>query len=79
MLQTLALWLIRRYRATGGGMRWFGIDCNFEPSCSAYAEAVIMQFGLWRGLCLTRHRLRRCRRADAVCKCLEPPGDYRQC
>lgn len=79
MLTRFVLWLIGRYRATGGGMRWFGVDCNFEPSCSAYAQAVIGEFGLWRGLRLTFNRLRRCNRADAVCKCLEPPADYRQC
>lgn len=79
MLRRFVLWSIRRYRETGGGMRWFGVDCNFEPSCSAYAEAVIVQFGLFRGARLALDRLRRCNRRDAVCKCLEPPADYRQC
>ncbi|MBW7470869.1 membrane protein insertion efficiency factor YidD [Marinobacter sp. F4218] len=72
MLKTLALKAIGFYRRTGGGIRWFGIDCNFEPSCSAYSEEAIRQFGLRKGLALTFHRLRRCNRSDAICKCIEP-------
>lgn len=72
MLGSLALRLLSYYRASGGGKRWFGLDCNFEPSCSSYAHTAIERFGLWRGLSLTWQRLRRCRARDAVCKCLEP-------
>ncbi|MFL1465055.1 membrane protein insertion efficiency factor YidD [Marinobacter sp. HN1S83] len=72
MLKALALKGIRFYRKTGGGTRWFGIDCNFEPSCSAYSEEAIVRFGLFPGLKLTWSRLRRCNRPDAICKCLEP-------
>lgn len=73
MLQRLALWMLRRYRGSGGGQRWFGVECNFEPSCSAYAEAVIARFGLLLGLRLTCNRLRRCQQPDCVCRCHEPP------
>ncbi|HBC35720.1 MULTISPECIES: membrane protein insertion efficiency factor YidD [Marinobacter] len=72
MLQALALKAIGFYRRTGGGTRWFGIDCNFEPSCSAYSEEAIRRFGLCEGVRLTFHRLRRCNRPDAICKCIEP-------
>lgn len=48
MLKALALRAIARYRDTGGGHRWFGVDCNFEPSCSAYAQQAIGRFGLHR-------------------------------
>ncbi|GGY67553.1 membrane protein insertion efficiency factor YidD [Marinobacter zhanjiangensis] len=72
MLKGPALGLIRFYRKTGGGARWFGVDCNFEPSCSAYAEEAIGHFGFRHGLKLTLNRLRRCNRPDAICKCIEP-------
>lgn len=72
MLKRLVLWAIARYRETGGGRRWFGIDCNFEPSCSAYAHEAIARFGFFQGLLLAWNRIRRCRVRDCVCKCLEP-------
>ncbi|MCW8194090.1 membrane protein insertion efficiency factor YidD [Proteobacteria bacterium 005FR1] len=67
--------MIAAYRRSGGGDRWFGIDCNFQPTCSAYAEGAIRRFGLAAGLRLTRDRLRRCNRRDSFCKCLEPVPD----
>ncbi|MGQ9425135.1 membrane protein insertion efficiency factor YidD [Gilvimarinus sp. F26214L] len=60
------------YRRTGGGKRWFGIDCNFEPSCSAYAEQAIVRYGIWRGAVMSWNRIRRCSVRDSFCKCLEP-------
>lgn len=66
------LWAIAAYRGGGGGRRRFGIDCNFEPSCSAFAEEAIARFGLRRGVAMAWHRVRRCRVRDSVCKCLEP-------
>jgi putative component of membrane protein insertase Oxa1/YidC/SpoIIIJ protein YidD len=72
LLQSLVLKSIAFYRRSGGGRRWFGVDCNFEPTCSAYAEAAIRRFGLSAGLRLTRDRLRRCNRRDSFCKCHEP-------
>lgn len=72
MLRRIVLGAIGRYRRSGGGLRWFGIDCNFEPTCSAYAAGAIERFGLRRGSRLALHRLRRCRARDSVCRCLEP-------
>lgn len=71
-MRRLVLWALRRYRATGGGRRWFGVDCNFEPSCSAFAEEAIARHGLLRGARLAWGRIRRCTARDAVCKCIEP-------
>ena len=34
--------------------------CRYEPSCSAYAEQAIRQFGILRGLILAGWRLLRC-------------------
>ncbi|MAT52814.1 MAG: alpha-hemolysin [Porticoccaceae bacterium] len=72
MLQRLVLRAIASYQSAGGGRRWFGVECNFEPSCSEYARQSITRFGLRRGLSLALGRLRRCRQPDAVCKCLDP-------
>ena len=78
MLKQYVLRAISRYRETGGGRRWFGIDCNFEPSCSAYAQEAISRFGLHRGLALSWNRIRRCNVRDCVGKCLEPvPEEFK--
>ena len=60
MIRRLLLWLISRYRTTGGGMRWFGIDCNFEPSCSAYSLQALEKNGAVGGSYLTLKRIGRC-------------------
>ena len=71
------LWLIARYQSSGGARRWFGVECNFEPSCSGYGAEAIQRFGLRRGLVLTWGRLRRCQQRDSFCKCLEPvPAEW---
>lgn len=72
MLQRLALTAIDAYRRSGGGRRWFGLDCNFEPSCSAYTREAIARHGLRAGLRLGRDRIRRCHRRDSICRCHEP-------
>jgi putative component of membrane protein insertase Oxa1/YidC/SpoIIIJ protein YidD len=78
MLRQWVLQAIARYRETGGGRRWFGIDCNFEPSCSAYAQEAIGRYGLYRGLALSWNRIRRCNVRDCVGKCLEPvPKEFK--
>ncbi|NIQ10285.1 MAG: membrane protein insertion efficiency factor YidD, partial [Gammaproteobacteria bacterium] len=43
-MRQFVLWLISRYRTMGGGRAFFGIDCNFEPSCSAYAHDAISEY-----------------------------------
>ena len=72
LLRRLVLWIIEQYRRTGGGSAWFGIQCNFEPSCSSYAHQAIHRFGLRTGFSLACDRMRRCTRPDSVCKCIEP-------
>lgn len=72
MIKRLLLWLIGRYRETGGGMHWFGIDCNFEPSCSAYTYTAIARFGARRGVAMGWQRIKRCAHRDSFCKCIEP-------
>ncbi len=76
MAKRLLLWLIGHYRITGGGMRWFGIDCNFEPSCSAYTYSAVERYGARRGVALGWGRIRRCCRRDSFCKCIEPVPEH---
>ena len=70
-IKNFLLYLIRRYQETGGGMRWFGIDCNFQPSCSAYTYQAIERFGIKRGCILGFERICRCSAKDSFCKCIE--------
>jgi putative component of membrane protein insertase Oxa1/YidC/SpoIIIJ protein YidD len=71
-VKRLLLGAIQRYRSSGGGKRWFGIDCNFEPSCSAYTYTAIERFGLRRGVLLGWQRIKRCSHRGSFCKCIEP-------
>ncbi len=50
--------LIRGYRYLLSP--WFGNQCRFYPSCSAYAEEAIQTHGPLKGLWLTLARLARC-------------------
>lgn len=80
MLRRPLLALIGRYRASGGGVRWFGVDCNFEPSCSAYAEEAIRRFGVKRGLRLALARVGRCNRRDLPARLADPvPTQEERC
>lgn len=58
-----ALWF-RGYRATFSRAR--GPACNFEPSCSRYAEQAVARYGIIRGLAMAGDRLERCN------QCLDP-------
>jgi putative component of membrane protein insertase Oxa1/YidC/SpoIIIJ protein YidD len=64
--------LIRLYRSTGGGRRWFRIDCNFEPTCSAYAYQAIDKYGVKKGVKIGVSRIRSCAHKDSFCKCIDP-------
>ncbi len=64
--------MIEHYQAGGGGIRFFGIDCNFEPTCSEYARQAIMALGLLKAIPVSLERLRRCNEPDVVGKVLDP-------
>ena len=57
-IRSIAIALIRLYRATISGM--FGGQCRFHPSCSQYAEDAIRAHGAARGAWLTAWRILRC-------------------
>lgn len=50
--------LIRLYRLCI--TPFLGPCCRFYPSCSLYAEEVLLRHGLWRGLLLSLKRLIKC-------------------
>jgi putative component of membrane protein insertase Oxa1/YidC/SpoIIIJ protein YidD len=71
-LKALILSLIKKYQITGGSKRWFGIDCNFEPTCSAYTYDAITEFGLFNGIKRGIKRINKCSKNDSFCKCIDP-------
>lgn len=71
-MKNIVLAMIRRYRVTGGSKCWFGVECNFEPTCSAYTYDAINKFGLYKGIKEGIGRIRNCSQKDSVCKCIDP-------
>ena len=63
-MKALALRMIRVYQHSGGGRRWFGVICNFTPTCSEYTKQAIDRYGLRKGIQLGFHRIRRCNDPD---------------
>lgn len=39
---------------------WLGVNCRFEPSCSAYALEALRSHGAFRGSWLAVRRIARC-------------------
>ena len=39
---------------------WLGVNCRFEPSCSAYALEALQKHGAFRGTLLAARRIGRC-------------------
>jgi uncharacterized protein len=58
MIKALLIAPIRFYRYFLSP--WFGRQCRFNPTCSAYAIEAIKQHGPGLGLWLTTRRLCRC-------------------
>jgi putative membrane protein insertion efficiency factor len=77
MTAKLLVALIRGYQQTLSP--FFGGDCRFVPSCSAYAREAIERHGAWRGSWLALRRLSRCHPLgssglDPVPPIAEPPA-----
>jgi putative component of membrane protein insertase Oxa1/YidC/SpoIIIJ protein YidD len=53
--------LIQRYQRGGGGLRYFGVSCNFTPTCSEYTRQAIADRGVMRGSCIGWARICRCK------------------
>lgn len=59
MIARLLIRLIELYRQRGGGRRLW-VECNFTPSCSAYAQEALRKHGAFHGSKLAVRRIRRC-------------------
>jgi putative membrane protein insertion efficiency factor len=57
-MQAVFLFLIRGYRLLLSP--WFGSQCRFYPTCSAYAEEAVRTHGAGKGFVLTVFRLGKC-------------------
>lgn len=68
----LALALIRRYQALGGGQALFGVACNFTPTCSEYTRLSILRLGFRRGCLLGWQRIRRCNQRGLIHPIADP-------
>lgn len=71
-MKNIVLSSIKFYQNSGGSKRWFGIECNFEPSCSKYTFDAIEKFGLKKGLKLGLNRINCCKKSDSYIKCIDP-------
>jgi putative component of membrane protein insertase Oxa1/YidC/SpoIIIJ protein YidD len=72
MLNACALKAINWYQRKGGSRHFFGIECNFEPTCSEYTKQSIQKYGLLSGIRRGWRRICICNRSDVICKCIDP-------
>ncbi|WP_198676576.1 membrane protein insertion efficiency factor YidD [Aliidiomarina soli] len=70
--QQLLIRSIQAYQRSGGSRRWFGVCCNYAPTCSEYTLQAVRAFGARKGMMLGWKRIRRCRGHDSFCVCYEP-------
>jgi putative component of membrane protein insertase Oxa1/YidC/SpoIIIJ protein YidD len=71
MIARALVTLIGLYQRRGGGGRYL-VECNFLPTCSAYAKKAIRRHGAAAGLRLAIGRLRRCSDPNRSDKILDP-------
>ena len=57
---------IRWYQRMGGSRSFFGIECNFPPTCSEYTHQAITKYGLCKGIKLGLQRIKRCSDPDCT-------------
>ena len=76
MISRFVIGAIDAYQRWGGGRRLL-VDCNFEPTCSAYAKEAIERHGVWHGGRLAWSRICRCTDRDRLQPIPDPVPDRR--
>ena len=67
LLNSTALKAIRWYQSSGGSKKFFGIECNFTPTCSEYTYQAIERYGLINGVKIGAKRIASCNEPDCIC------------
>lgn len=57
-MRRILVWLIRAYAYFISP--FLGNNCRFYPSCSAYAQQALTQYGVMKGSWLSLRRISRC-------------------
>ena len=57
-MKSLLIALVKGYRLLLSP--WWGNQCRFTPTCSAFAVEALERHGAWRGTWLTMRRVARC-------------------
>jgi uncharacterized protein len=71
-MKHLLIFIINFYQSNGGGKQFFGIDCNFKPTCSEYTKQALIESGLFKGLISGWKRIRKCTNKDLIHKISDP-------
>ncbi|KMT63982.1 membrane protein insertion efficiency factor YidD [Catenovulum maritimum] len=72
MVKRAILAAIRRYQVNGGSKHYFGLACNFSPTCSEYTAQAIEKYGVLSGVKLGIKRICRCNQSDCPSTSYDP-------
>jgi putative membrane protein insertion efficiency factor len=72
LITSLLKYLIRVYQKQGGSKVLLNLECNFTPTCSQYALEALEKHGLFKGIVLAYHRIRKCNKPYVEKKIYDP-------
>lgn len=64
--------MIVKYQKSGGSLRHFNLECNYNPSCSEYTKQAIIKYGIIMGIYKGIKRIRSCNDPNLLEKKLDP-------
>jgi putative component of membrane protein insertase Oxa1/YidC/SpoIIIJ protein YidD len=59
-MKKLILKFIDAYQRHGGGEQLLFVSCNLRPSCSHFGKFAIEKYGVIKGLCMLKKRMKKC-------------------